>query len=147
MLEVLIAMAIFAMGAIVLIASYINVLNSYHAASQGLQGDQELAFCRERLMVIPDLNTAAAGEEYDTPAVDPTPSQHIKWTADIQPTAMTDVFTVTLTVVETLSGKDGNPVVDTFTVLRPTWSLPPDRATLRQTIRAAILSMQGRQAK
>jgi prepilin-type N-terminal cleavage/methylation domain-containing protein len=144
MLEVMIAMAIFAMGAIVLIASYLNVLNSYHAASQGLQGDQELAFCRSQLMTITDLATAETGGEYDTPDL---PPQHIKWTADIQPTAMTDVFTVVLTVAENPAGQEAKTVVDTFTLLRPTWSQAADRSALRQTINAAILTLQGRQAK
>jgi general secretion pathway protein I len=144
LLEVLIAMAIFAMGAIVLIASYINVLNSYHAASQGLQGDPELAFCRNELMQIPDLTTAQTGDEYDSPDLPPT---HVKWTATITPTTGMDVFNVVMTVTETPAGQETKTITDTFTILRPTWSDPTDKTALRQTNQAAILTMQGRQAK
>jgi general secretion pathway protein I len=147
LLEVLIAMAIFAMGSIVLIASYINVLNSYHAASQGLQGDQELAFCRNELMQITDLTLAETGDEYDAPQLDPNvPPTHVKWTATITPTTGVDVFAVVLTVTESVGG-DAKTINDTFTMLRPTWSDPTDKTALRQTNQAAILTMQGRQAK
>jgi len=147
MLEVLIAMAIFAMGAIVLIASYVNVLNSYHSASQGLQGDQELAFCRSQLMTITDVNVAGTGQTYDTPTTPDAAPVHIQWSADIEPTAMTDVFTVTLTVLETPAGKDPTTVVDVFTLLRPTWSQGADRTTLQQATTSAILTYQAKQAK
>jgi prepilin-type N-terminal cleavage/methylation domain-containing protein len=144
LLEVLIAMAIFAMGSIVLIASYINVLNSYHAASQGLQGDQELAFCRNQLMQITDLTTAENGDEYDSPDLSPT---HVKWTATITPTPGMNVFTVVMTVIESPPGQDTKTITDTFAMLRPTWSDPTDQTALRQTNQATILAMQGRQAK
>jgi general secretion pathway protein I len=144
LLEVLIAMAIFAMGAIVLIASYINVLNSYHAASQGLQGDEELAFCRNELMQITDLPTAEAGDEYDSPDVAPT---HVKWTAVITPTPGMNVFTVVMTVTETPPGQDTKTITDTFAMLRPTWSDPTDQTALRQTNQATILALQGRQVQ
>ena len=150
MLEVLIAMAIFAMGAIVLIASYVNVLNSYHSASQGLQGDQELAFCRSQLMTITDVNVAGTGQSYDTPTNSDTPPVHIQWSAEIVPLNQTyepDLFTVTLTVLETPAGKDPTTVVDVFTLLRPTWSQGADRTTLQQATTSAILSYQGKQAK
>ena len=127
-----------------LIASYVNVLNSYHAASQGLQGDQELSFCRGQIMAITDPIVAAAGLSYDTTDTPPT---HIAWTADIEPTAMTDVFTVTMTVLETPPGQDAKTVVDVFTLLRPTWSQAADRGVLQQQTNANILSFQGKQAK
>jgi hypothetical protein len=60
---------------------------------------------------------------------------------------MTDVFTVTLTVVETPPGKDPVTINDVFTLLRPTWSQAADQATLKQTINTAILQLQGRQPK
>ncbi len=148
LLEVLIAMAVFAMGSIVLIASYINVLNSYHAASQGLQGDAELAFCRNELMQITDLTTAQTGDEYDAPQLSSdVPAVHVKWTATITPTAGMDVFTVVMTVMEGASGSEAKTITDTFQLLRPTWSDPTDKTALRQTNQATILAMQGRQAK
>lgn len=148
LLEVLIAMAIFAMASIVLIASYLNVLNSYHSASLGLQGDQELAFCRNELMQITDLTTAETGDAYDAPQLDPTvPPVHVQWTATITPTTGMDVFTVVLTVSETVAGQDPTTINDTFSLLRPTWSDATDKATIRQTNQANILQLQGRQAK
>ena len=50
MVEVLVAMAIFALAAIVLGASYVNVLNAYASASGAGLVDEELRFARSQLM-------------------------------------------------------------------------------------------------
>ena len=124
LIEVLIALAIFALAALYLAAAYLNIQNSYAAVSRGLGEDSDVAFSRNELLQITDLATAEAGVEYDTPDVPGDPSRHVKWTADIEPTNTPDVFTVTMTVVVAPSGGTSQTTVDTFTVLRPTWSDP-----------------------
>lgn len=147
LLEVLVALLVFSMASIVLVASYLNILNAYKATNQGLEEDRHVQFCRDDLMKISDLTTAQAGDEFDTADNPPTdPGKHVKWTADIEPTNTTDVFTVTLTVVVSGGGADPVQTVDTFTLLRPTWSQPTDRNTLRQSNVARVMQLQGRQA-
>lgn len=148
LIEVLVALLVFSMASIVLVASYLNILNAYRATNQGLEEDRHVQFCRQELMKISDVTTAQAGDEFDTPDNPPVEaSKHVKWTADIVPTATTDVFTVTMTVVVTGGGGDPQQTVDTFTLLRPTWSDPTDRNTLRQSNVARVMELQGRQQK
>src|SRR5688500_13870574 len=47
LVEVLVALCIFAMAAVVLGASYLNVLNSYEIVSRGMQVNEDFAFARE----------------------------------------------------------------------------------------------------
>lgn len=146
----MVALAIFTMAAVVLAASYLNVQNSYAAASRGLQEDPDVQFCRRQLLQITDLATAEAGLEWDTPDNPTDRTRHVKWTADIEPfagsttTAPTDLFTVTMTVMVTEPGGTTNQLVDTFTVLRPTWSDPTTRSETRQSNIQAIMKLQGR---
>jgi general secretion pathway protein I len=151
LLEVLVALAIFALGAIYLASSYVNILNAYARASKGGGADPYVQFARQQLLTQTDLATAQLGDEFDTPDNPPyAPTQHVKWTADIETTSTTDLFTVTFTcVVSPPGGATGNArtEVETFMLLRPTWSVPTDRTTVRQNNVTAIAQLQGLQAK
>jgi general secretion pathway protein I len=153
LLEVLISLAIFALAAVVLGAAYINVLHNYATVSHGTGQDQDVAFARQELMTQPDLQTAENGDEFDT--ADPTIQngyqstavvRHIKWTAEIDPTNTTDLFTVIFTCqVSTASQPIPATTVQTFMLLRPTWSDPTDRSNLRQAAASRIAQLQGKQ--
>lgn len=151
LIEVMVALAIFALASLVLAASYLNIMTGYQAATKGLQEDPDLEFARNQLLQMGDLATAEAGLEYDTPDNSPLdPARHVKWTADIEPfsgsspTPPTDLFTVTLTVESTPPGGSPRTMVDVFQLLRPTWSDPTTRTNERQANTAAILKLQGR---
>jgi len=155
LVEVMVSLAIFALSAIVLGSTYVNILNSYVAASKGTGEDIELAFCRQQLLAQPDLNLAEAGDEYNTAEVAAQPgipaqnSRDVKWTADIEPTTMPDLFTVTLTCVQTSPalGAEAKTLTSTFMLLRPTWSQPADHQTLMQTEATRIAQAQGKEPK
>lgn len=151
LVEVLVALAIFALASLVLCASYLNIMNGYQASAKGLGEDPDVSFARNQLLTMGDLATAENGLEYDTPDNPPLdPARHVKWTADIEPfsgssaTPPTDLFTVTLTVVVSSSGGQPRTVVDTFNLLRPTWSDPTTHANQRTTNTQAILKLQGK---
>jgi hypothetical protein len=72
----------------------------------------------------------------------------VKWTAEIDPADTTDLFTVVFTCTIT-SPKTVEPktVVENFMLLRPTWSDPSARSTLRQNAASRIALAQGKQAQ
>ena len=147
LLEVIVALAIFALIAVVLGSAYLNVLNSYVAVGRGTQNQQDIAFARQELLTQPDLASARNGDEFDAPTADSSrPPTHLKWTADIEPTDTTDLFTVTLTcVITTTDAKTpAQTFTQTFALLRPTWSDPTDRTNLRQAAAQRIAVLQGR---
>jgi general secretion pathway protein I len=140
LIEVLLALMVFGLTAVVLGASYLNVLNSYEAAQRSNQDGDEIAFARSQLLVIADLPTAEAGQEFDDG------NRHVKWTAGADPTTTTDLFTVTFTCVISPSGAAApRTVVETFMLVRPTWSDPTERTTLRQNAANRIALFQGKQ--
>jgi general secretion pathway protein I len=140
LIEVLVALLIFAMTAVVLGGAYLNVLNSYEVAQRANVNDNDVTFARSQLLVIADLPTAQAGAEFDDG------NRHVKWTAEIDPADTTDLFTVTFTCVITEPGTaPTKTVVETFMLMRPTWSDPSARTTLRQNAASRIAVVQGKQ--
>jgi general secretion pathway protein I len=140
-IEVLVALAIFALTAIVLGGAYLNVLNSYEVARRANLNDGDVSFARSQLLTQADLQTAANGAEFDDG------DRHVKWTAEIEPAGTTDLFTVTFTCTVTEPSAPGpRTSTETFMLLRPTWSDPTARTTLRQEAADRINKVQGRQA-
>jgi prepilin-type N-terminal cleavage/methylation domain-containing protein len=141
LLEVLIALVIFVLAAVVLGGAYLNVLISYQVAARGNGAAQDIAFVRQQLMTQTDLQTAENGGEITT-----ADGRSIKWTATIEPTNTTDLFTVALTTVASTTALDqAQTATQTFMLLRPTWSQAADHTALRQAAAARILKMQGKQ--
>lgn len=154
--EVLVALAIFALASIVLASSYLNILSAYTRAEKGSAEDPYVAMARQQLLTQPNGTLAMAGGEFDTPqplgipTAGTPPSEHVKWTADIEPTTEADLFSVTLTCIVTPSNSTTSTTdVETFMLLRPTWSqgegaLVTNRGTLRQQAESAIAQLQGK---
>ena len=131
---------IFALSAVVLGSTYVNVLNSYEAVSRGNTRDEDVAFARAQLLAQPDRAKVEAGAEFD--AVE---NRRVRWSATIASTAMPDLFTVTFVCEVTDATKGGEPekTTQTFTVLRPTWSDATEKTQLRQAVRDRIAEIQG----
>jgi general secretion pathway protein I len=139
-IEVLVALAIFALTAVVLGSAYLNVLNSYELARRANVNDGEVYFARSQLLSQPDLQTAQNGAEFDDG------DSHVKWTAEVEPTSTTDLFTVTFTCTVTEAAAPApRAVTETFMLVRPTWSDPTARSTLRQDAASRIALLQGKQ--
>ncbi|HXN35207.1 MAG TPA: prepilin-type N-terminal cleavage/methylation domain-containing protein [Opitutaceae bacterium] len=142
LVEVLLALVIFALTAVVLGGAYVNVLNGYESARQANADDADVSFARSQLLALSDLTAAQAGAEFDDG------DRHVKWTAEVDPAETTDLFTVTFTCVVTEgAGLGAKTVAETFMLLRPTWSDPTARSELRQGAATRIAVLQGKQAK
>jgi general secretion pathway protein I len=140
LIEVLAALMIFGLTAVVLGAAYLNVLNSYEAAERTNVSEADIYFARSQLLTQSDLTTAEAGAEFDDD------KRHIKWTAQIDPANTTDLFTVVFTCVVTdPAEKAPKTIVENFMLMRPTWSDPAAESTLRQNAASRIATLQGRQ--
>lgn len=139
--EVMVALLIFTLAAIVLGASYVNILQAYQVADRVAGEDQDVAFARQELLTQADLATAEKGDAFDT--VD---GRHVAWSAAITPAATTDLFSVEFTCdITEPSPKPPTKVVQDFMLLRPTWSDPAERAKLRQAAANRIAVLHGTQ--
>jgi prepilin-type N-terminal cleavage/methylation domain-containing protein len=142
LIEVLMALVIFALTAVVLGGAYVNVLNSYEIARKANVNDEDIAFARSQLLTQSDLQTARNGAEFDDG------DRHVKWTAEVDAANTTDLFTVAFTCTITEPGtRAPKVVVQNFMLLRPTWSDPTDRTALRQAAADRIALFQGKQAQ
>lgn len=138
LIEVLIALAIFVMMAVVLGMAYSNVLTSYEVAARTTRGDDEVRFARVALLAESEREVAELGAEFDG-----ANSRRVRWKAVIEPSNVADLFTVTF--ICEISGPDlPKPELtqDVFRLLRPTWSEAADRDKLRADAKARIAKIQ-----
>jgi general secretion pathway protein I len=141
LLEVIVALAIFALAAVVLGAAYVNVLNAYETVARGTQTDEEVRFARAQLLAEPDHDTAEKGGNYVAPD-----GRQVKWTATITSTDTADLFTVTFVceLTDPAANTGTQTVTENFTVMRPTWADPTENTTLKQNAQDRIAKLQGR---
>lgn len=134
LLEVLIALAIFAMAAVVLGAAYINILMSYESADRALQRNEDVEFARAALLTETDRETVEKGGDFQSGS-----NRRVTWKAAIEQTDTPDLFQVTFECEITSPDlKQPEHVLQTFRVLRPTWSKGNERDTLRAKTRDRI---------
>ena len=134
LIEVLIALSIFALAAVVLGASYVNVLLSYEIATRSTQGDEDVKFARAQLLAIADPKKIEEGGDFDS-----TGGRRVHWSAQIEPTETADLFLVHfLCEINDPATPDTPKIAQDFRVLRPTWSDPAERDKLRQDARQRI---------
>gem|GEM_PF-169364 len=138
LLEVLVALAIFALAAVVLGSAYVNVLNSYAAVSRSRDADEEIKFARLQFLAEPDVKKIEDGGEFDGIG-----DRHVKWTATATPTTTADLFSVTFNceVTDPLQ-HEPQKVTETLMLLRPTWSDPTERSKLLQDAKNRIAEIQ-----
>jgi general secretion pathway protein I len=138
LLEVMMALAIFGLGAIVLGAAYVNVLNAYETVQKGNQTDQDVRFARSLLLAEPDRDKAERGGDFDAGN-----GRRVQWHATIESANVSDLFQVTFVCDITDSAAGTQPsVTETFTVLRPTWADPVENSKLRQDAADRIKEMR-----
>ncbi|MDD2763813.1 MAG: prepilin-type N-terminal cleavage/methylation domain-containing protein [Opitutaceae bacterium] len=140
LLEVLVALAIFALAAVVLGATYVNALNAYEAATRRNEYGEDLRFVRAALLTETDREKAEAGVELDLGG-----GKRARWQADIAPTSTVDLFSVSWTCAITdPARREPHRVTQTFLLLRPTWSDPVERSVLLEEVRERIQQIRER---
>ncbi len=140
LLEVLVALAIFALAAVVLGGTYVNALNAYEMAARRNEYAVDLRFVRAVLLTEPDREKAAAGGDLDL-----GDNKRAHWQAEITPTGVVDLFSVAWTC-EIIDPDRRAPyrATQTLLLLRPTWSDPVERSKLLEQAKERILELQGK---
>src|SRR5215217_3850408 len=92
LIEVLVALCIFAMAAVVLGSAYLNVLTSYQVMARGTQVNEDFAFARQQVLLEPDRKKLEQGGEFET-----TGGRRARWSVDIESTSVADVYRVAFT--------------------------------------------------
>ena len=144
LVEVLVALCVFAMAVVVLGASYLNVLNSYEVVSRGVIVNEDFAFAREQVMREPDRKKIEQGGEFETAG-----GRRTRWSAEIVSTTIPNVFNVVFTceIAET-ARPEPEKLAQTFTVLRPTWVVDvAEQDKLKADVKARIYELQGKKPR
>ncbi len=141
LLEVLVALTIFAMAAVMLASSYLNVLNSYEAVSRGVQINEDFAFARQLVLNEPDRKKVEEGGEFETAG-----GRRAKWSATIEMSTVADVYKVTFTCeIADPTRPEPESQTQAFLLLRPTWvDDPGERGKLKEDAKTRILELQGK---
>jgi general secretion pathway protein I len=133
LIEVLVALVIFAFSAIMLASAYVNMLNAHEAVLHRDDSAGDLRLVREALRAEPSADKIAAWNDLALPD-----DRSAHWRATLTPTPVADLFEVKLEIE--LTGKDDQKqtVTETCRLLRPTWSQPADRDSLRAAARSKL---------
>ncbi|HEX2100199.1 MAG TPA: prepilin-type N-terminal cleavage/methylation domain-containing protein [Candidatus Synoicihabitans sp.] len=140
MIEVLIALAIFALAAVVLGAAYINVLNAYARATEVAQQQEDVRFARQAVFQQADREELEKGGDFQT-----TDGRRVSWQATVEPTNLPDLFEVRfICEVSGAPGSRPEAFEQRFRLLRPTWSEADEREKLRKEIHDRIVEFQSK---
>lgn len=133
-IEVMVALAIFAFSGLVLASSYVNVLTAQHATLHRDDQAADLRLVRDALRAEPLAEKITAWNEVTLPG-----ERSARWKATLTPTTVADLFDVTLEIelTDDGSGKQAT-LTETCRLLRPTWSQPAERETLRAAARSKL---------
>jgi len=139
LLEVLVALAIFGLAAVVLGATYVNALNAYQAASRRNEYEEDLRFVRAAVLIESDRDKVEEGGDLDLGN-----NKRAHWKAEIAATSTLDLFAVAWTCEITDPARTAPyRVTQRFMLLRPTWSDPVERGKTLEQVKERILALQG----
>lgn len=139
LVEVLISLAMFALAAISLGAAYTNVVLSRQALKVNDVAVDDLARARAALLETVNYDDVTTGGEINLPG-----DRVATWKGEIEPTSVSDLFSVTLTVeIQNADGTDAPALTETRLLLRPTWSVPADRQKIRDAARQRLATERG----
>lgn len=144
LLEILMALVISALGAVVLGSAYLNVLNSYEVAARGMIDNEDIAHARRILLTEPDRLKLEQGGEFDT-----ADGRRLTWSAEITSSTMPDLFHVAFTCeIGESAGAQPQRITQNLVLLRPTWSIDPaERGKLMEDAKTRILELQEGRAR
>lgn len=128
LIEVVIAVALFAMAATVLSSTFVNALLAReHVQNHDLR-NSDIRAVRLQLLLTPNLEDAEEGDQLET-----LNSGEATWSAEIEPMEVVDLFRVILQIelLEPLEDQETTYSEELY-LLRPTWSESGERSELLQ---------------
>ena len=140
LVEVIVALVVFGIGATVLAAAYVNVLNAIDNVKVDQQFEQEIALVRSHILLEPERDVVEEGGDLPTGTMGDA-----VWSATITPSeSIADLFRVDIEI--RLGGTVEHPEErvreQTLWVLRPEWSEPSERDELRSHTRKRLEEMR-----
>ena len=135
LLEVLLALALFAIAVVVLTSSYLNIIEGMAAVQTDREFEQEVRWVRDRVLLLADRAEVEQGGELTTPA-----AAKLSWDATVVPAPVADLFLVELHIAMAADGEkeSAREYRERLTVLRPGWSEPVERGKLFEEAKQRI---------
>jgi general secretion pathway protein I len=134
LIEVLIALAVFAMAATYLTSTFVSALTARERSVNDDLLHADIQAVRMQLLLEPDRDDAEDGGEYPT-------LRHGEafWQARIEPTQLVDLFQVAFTIEFSDPPEDGpDGYEEKLYLLRPTWSETDERSDLLEDKRQEL---------
>ncbi|MFP4165943.1 MAG: type II secretion system protein J [Opitutales bacterium] len=126
LIEVLIALALFAMAGIVLSSAFVNALLARERGRGQAEQVDDLRLARQQLLLEPNRDDAEAGGDVET-----VHAGTATWQARIETTDLVDLFEVHWSVEFFDPPEDhARTYEETLYLLRPTWSEQDERSRL-----------------
>jgi general secretion pathway protein I len=128
LIEVVVALALFAMASVVLTSSFVNALLAREHGQSNDVRHADIRAVRMQILLQPNLEDAEDGDRYET-----RNNGMATWEASIEPTNVIDLFQVELRI-EFSEPQDEQEAthIETLYLLRPTWSESDERSELLQ---------------
>ena len=138
LIEVLIALALFAIAANVISSAFINALLSRERNDSRLYNDFAIQTARKQLLLEKNIEDAEDGGTVETLELG-----EVDWYAEILPTEIVDLFEVQLygTFYDLEDSKKAN-FSETLFLLRPTWSESDERSMLLEDKKQDLLEIR-----
>ncbi|CAA6678316.1 MULTISPECIES: type II secretion system protein J [unclassified Lentimonas] len=128
LIEVVIALALFAMASVVLTSTFVNALLAReHGQSNDIR-NADIRAVRMQILLEPNIEDAENGDRYET-----LENGTATWSATIEPTNVVDLFQVQLSIeFSEPQDQQATSHTETLYLLRPTWSESDERSQLLQ---------------
>lgn len=134
-MEVLLALALFAMAMTALTESFSNILLTLQSMKVEVDRQGVVRFVRSQVISLPDRADFEAGGSIST-----LDAGEANWRAVIEPMEVVDLFRVRLRIeLNPPGGRESEVHEEVFYLLRPTWSDPVDRSILISNSRDRVL--------
>jgi general secretion pathway protein I len=139
LIEVVVAVALFASAAVVLSSAFVNALMARDFGKRNASFAEDVRAVRMQLLLEPNLEDAEDGGEFETFS-----AGEAEWEAVIEPTEVVDLFYVQLQMQFSEPPEGVEPLYrETLYLLRPTWSVSEDRSDLLADKRDALYDERG----
>ncbi len=138
LIEVVVALALFAMAAVVLSDAFVNALLAREKGVSNDTRNRDIRAVRMQLLLEPNREEAEEGGTYETMG-----NGSANWRAEIEPTNVIDLFQVQL-LIDFQEPQDDQETSyqETLYLLRPTWSESDERSALLQEKKSALLDQR-----
>ena len=128
LIEVVIAVALFAMASVILTSTFVNALQVRERVTSNDVRDADIRAVRLQLLLQPNRDDAEDGDRIET-----LTNGEATWRAQIEPTEVIDLFRVQFEIEFREPQDDQLPTYrETLYLLRPTWSEADERSDLLQ---------------